>query len=112
MISALKWIWEQVCHLGALLASLASSVWTWLAAGFAWVASTVVGWISSAVSGVFPSVEWPEIVTDASELFRACVHWFALDVAIGSLVTIIAAWVLARVSRLVMVPIRALLEIF
>lgn len=112
MITALRWIWDQVCKLAALVGSLASSIWTWIAAGFALVANTVVGWVASAVSGVLPEVEWPEMVTDASELFRALVHWFALDIAVGSLVTIITAWVLARVARLVMVPIRALLEIF
>lgn len=111
MIRALRWIWEQVCALGNLVAGLVSSVWTWLVAFLAWLVDEVSTLVADAFDYVFPSIEWPSLVTDGSSLFGACVHYFALDVAIQSLAALFLAWMLARVARLVMVPIRAFLEL-
>lgn len=111
MITAIRWVWSQLVRLCELVGSLLSSIWTWVLAFFTWLSSEFLDWIGDLADNVFPSIEWPSIVTDASELFSACVHWFAIDTAIASLGVVLTAWVFARVTRLAMVPIRALLEL-
>lgn len=109
MIRALKWIWEQVCHLGALVASLASSVWTWAVAAIGLIADKVLDWIADGFALI--GLTWPELPTDSSQLFSAIVWNFSLDRAVAAIIVVVGLWCASRAARLAMVPIRAVLEL-
>lgn len=117
MRTLLQWLWEQVKRVGSLLAGLCSSICTWIAAAITYLATTVGDWINDAVQGVFEFVGSP--FADASmpytevegNLLPYLVQFFALDTLAEYTIELAGIWLAARVARLAMVPIRALLEV-
>lgn len=117
MIRLLTWLWAQVKHLAGLVAGLASSVLTWIAAGvaafFSWANSLLEGALDQAFSWLGANVLQPlDFGSDAGgDLVGYLAHFFALaDLAQVGL-DLAAIWVAARLARLAMVPIRAALEL-
>lgn len=111
MISALRWIWDTLRRVLAAVLGLAQSIVTWLTAALGAIAYELVDLVGDAFSNALPDIEWPDVPDVVGDFCAGLVHSLALDTALGSLAVCLTAWVLARVARLAMVPIRAVLEI-
>lgn len=123
MASIGRWIWAGLRAIGRALKDIFALVWnvlssalTWVVASIAYLVDRFQGWINDAISGgLLPLLD--EIGVEASEfpevgpLAAYYLGMFAMDEAVTCLVELFAFWILARTARLVMVPIRAILEI-
>lgn len=94
-----------------------SSFVTWIVGVITYVVTQVNDWIESAIDSGISAVT--DAFSDvALETFPDCGAWAAywLDIfsftdAVAMLVDLLLVWVAARSARLLMVPIRALLEL-
>lgn len=126
MSDLLRWIWSGIRAVSRWLWRLAELVWrvlssavSWVVAAIGYVVSEVYDWIASSVSeGVdairdaVGDVAGPGVFPEISGLAAYYLgDVFAMDEAFRLLVLLAGTWLLARAARLVMIPIRALLEI-
>lgn len=125
MISLLQWIWGGIKSLGKSLLKVWAAIWNVLSSAITWVVGfvyyiidTVWDWLSEKVGAFFDSVEG--LITNSpvdGGIFNVgplAIHLaniFALDVALECLVYLILAFITARLLRLIVIPVRALLEI-
>lgn len=124
MSSILKWIWSAVRWVGKKVVSVLEALWnvlssalTWVIASITYILETIWNWISTklsafldSVSGMFPNV--PDFdLSNGNHLFGHLFDVFALDDALYYLAFCAAVFVGARLLRLTMVPVRALLEV-
>lgn len=127
MIDLLKFIWSGIKSLGKNLLKVWAAIWnvlsslvTWVVGTIYYLLSTAWDWISdqaqsffdsasslfSDADGLFGSTSW-----DPSPLALHLADLFQLPVAIECLGVLVLAFVTAKLLRLAMVPIRAILEL-
>lgn len=127
MMDLLRWLWGGVVAVARWLRRLAEFVWTclsslvtWIIAGVTYVLDAVYDWVASSVSDGVEAIQdgladmtgkldtFPDVVPLAAYYLKDVL---AMDEAFRLLVLYVTAWVAAKVARLAMVPIRALLEL-
>lgn len=122
MISLLKWILKGVKNLarlakkiGLTVGELLSSLVTWIAGAIYYIVDSCWDWFCDKFDAWLESAT--ELVPDevssyAISPFTSYVaDLFCFDVAIESLGVLISAFLILRLGRLLMVPVRAVLEV-
>lgn len=124
MHSLLRWLWEGVKALGRRLRLVWEAVWnvlssalTWIVGALAYVLDQLSEWINEAIqegmealSAGFGDVADTGSI-DPVPLAQYILDLMAFDEAVAVLVEVFAFWLAARGARLLMVPVRALLEL-
>lgn len=124
MHSILRWLWEGVKALGKRLRLVWQAVWnvlssalTWIVGALAYVLDQLSEWINEAIqegmealSAGFGAVSDTGSI-DPVPLAQYVLDLMAFDEAVAVLVEVFAFWLAARGARLLMVPVRALLEL-
>lgn len=120
-MSLLRWIWGLLSELGRLQLALLRLIWsvlssliTWICVAIGYVIQTIYSWFEGVVddfAGVFGEMafeQFPESTPLASWLLHdVC----AVDVAFSVLASVAVVWVAAKLARLAMIPIRAVLDV-
>lgn len=111
-MSVLNWIWDGIKRLVSAVLGMGQSVVTWIFAAIFAVSQWFVDSINHLFKLAIQSFDWPELdLGGYGELFEQFAQVLALDKALASLGVCLSAWVMARLARLALVPIRALLEL-
>lgn len=125
MHSILDFLWGALRAIGRRLRAVWDAIWsvlssfvTWIVGAITYVLTSVNDWIESAIDSGISSVT--EAMSDLwvgdsfPDVSAWCMYWLDLleiPSAITLLVELLAVWLAARAARLLMVPVRALLEL-
>lgn len=124
MRSLLRYLWEGVKAIGKRLRLVWEAVWdvlssalTWIVGALAYVLDQLTDWINGAIqagmealSAGFGDVADTGTI-DPAPIAQYVLGLMAFDEAVAVLVELFAFWLVARGARLLMVPVRALLEL-
>lgn len=128
MRSLTKWIWGGIKAICRHLARVASWLWdavtnwvTWVITGITYVIEEVTSWIGDAISDGLGDISdalssaFGDNLADAPDPGGVASYYLGtvlqMDDAFVLLVTFVGIWLAARAARLLMVPVRALLEL-
>lgn len=125
MISLLQWIWGGIKSLGKSLLKVWAALWNVLSSAVTWIVGlvyyiidTLWDWLSDKIGTFFDSID--DLISNSpldGEVFQVgplashLADIFALDSAMICVVYLFLAFITARLLRLIVVPVRALLEI-
>lgn len=120
-MSLLRWIWGLLKQIGHFVLKGLEWLWlaltslvTWICAAIAYVIEQIYEWFEDLVDnfcGLFEDMafeQFPQSTPLASWLLHDVV---AIDVAFEVLAAVALVWIAAKLARLAMVPIRAVLDI-
>lgn len=123
MHSVQKWIWGGIRALGRALRDLMGVVWnvlssavTWVVASLAYLVDQFQSWVNGAISNGIGSITdylsmQSSEFSDVVPLAAYYLDLFSADEAATCIVELFSIWVFARAARMLMVPIRAVLEL-
>lgn len=126
MSSILKWIWSAVRWVGKKVLTVFEALWnvlssllTWVIASITYLLNTLYGWVQDALSD-FASFVSDVVGGSAAEAFPIATNGnllghlltlFDAGGALAALTLVLGVFVIARLTRLAIVPVRALLEV-
>lgn len=126
MSSLLKWIWGGIMavanwlrRVGLFLWECLQSLVTWIVAALTYILDRLYDLVSGAISSALQSLQdvtgdMTGMLDEAPQVLPLAayyLHMMAMDEAWRLLVVYGGAWLVAKGSRVLMVPIRALLDL-
>lgn len=125
MISLLQWIWGGIKSLGKSLLKVWAALWNVLSSAVTWIVGlvyyiidTLWDWLSEKIGAFFDSIgdliSNSPVDGDVFQVGSLATHLadiFVLDVALECAAYLLLAFITARLLRLIVIPVRALLEI-
>lgn len=124
MISLLRWIWGAVKAILKRLLTLLGVLWdilhhaiVWVLAGLFYLLHQLAEWINDIInSGISSLLNTAPIqgtfLENVPSLAQYVLHdWIAMDYAVELLLSFLLIWIAAKVMRVALIPIRAVLDL-